>query len=109
MISPRSHHDIDLLLRAGSFDEFEAWLSRTDLAEIESKRFPHKRALEISDTMVEIILVNADLTTHFWGTHAYTWPGDTFDDDTGRPPLVSNGALRHYRTHRPAPRPVEER
>lgn len=109
MTAPRTHHDIDLLCRADSFDAVDDWLRRTRGTEINAKRFPHKRAFEVADTMVEVILVRPDLRTHFWGTHQYSWPSDTFGDVTGRPPLISTNALRHYRTNRPPTQPTPER
>jgi len=101
MIDPRPHHDVDLLVRADSFSAVDDFLNQDGIAEIAEKRFAHKRAFEADGTMVEMILVRPDLTSMFWGEHQYRWPVDTFEDETGKPRLVSRTALRHYRSHRP--------
>ncbi len=106
MIQPRPHHDVDFLYRAESFDDVDEFIGQGEVAEIEAKRFHHKRAFEAEKTMVELILVSPELTTSFWGRHTYSWPVDTFGDNSRRPRLVSMAALRHYRHNRPPAHPA---
>lgn len=106
MIEPRSHHDVDLLVRAESFTAVDRFFAQDRIAEINEKRFAHKRAFEADGTMVELLLIDPALTTTFWGEHPYRWPTDTFDDRSGTPRLASIAALQHYRTNRPPKQPA---
>ncbi len=103
MTPPRDHHDVDLLYPADDFAQVDAFLRAGAVDEIEEKRFPHKRAFELDDVMVELIIVRPGLRTDFWGSHRYDWPSDTFADTSGEPRLVSPSALIQFRTHRPPP------
>lgn len=134
MIEPRPHHDVDLLVRADSFETVDRFLSQDGIDEIEEKRFAHKRAFQVDGIMVELILVrrvsqnprgtcavlpqtpdriaqplqvSSELLTTFWGQHEYVWPADSFHDESGAPRLVSVAALRHYRNNRPPTRSID--
>ncbi|MGI9385422.1 MAG: hypothetical protein ACR2PO_19905 [Methyloligellaceae bacterium] len=76
--APCAHRDIDLFVQARSFDPIDCWLSRKPqgIVEIERKRFAHKRAFTLRETMVEIILVERDAVgpiTQFWGDVPFRW------------------------------------
>ena len=73
---PRSHLDVDLLLPADSFtalDRFLASAQSFGWSEIKAKRFAHKRAFLVQSVMVELMLVEPGLVTHFWGDVPFYW------------------------------------
>ncbi|MCG8562352.1 MAG: hypothetical protein MI824_21335 [Hyphomicrobiales bacterium] len=78
LCAPCAHSDIDLLFLDTSFDAVDGWLARKPqgIVEIAGKRFAHKRAFTLRDTMVEFILVERDAmgsVTYFWGDVPYRW------------------------------------
>lgn len=78
LCAPCAHSDIDLLVLDTSFDTVDGWLARKPqgIVEIAGKRFAHKRAFTLRDTMVELILVKRDAVgpvTYFWGDVPYRW------------------------------------
>jgi len=101
---PGPHHDIDLLYSAEDFSSVDQFLqSRTDLEEVPSKRFVHKRAFVWRGILVEIFLlrpVPTRFVTDFFGLYQFQWPADTLSQATlfGVPaPSASPAALGIYR------------
>ena len=102
---PRPLRDIDLLYPAQSFDRLDEFLqTQRGAKEVEAKRFPHKRAFEWENVLVEVFLVRSDadvLVTDFFGTFSFVWPQDTLLQTaklpTGEWPCASAAALRVYR------------
>ncbi len=82
LIAPRAHNDIDLLYPAENFARVEAFFRACPLAaEIEAKRFSHKRAMQYPGVMVEFLLLRREgreglVTDFFDGKHRFHWPGD---------------------------------
>jgi hypothetical protein len=96
------HADIDLLLRAATFDELEAFLSsQRHLIEIPEKRFSHKRAFLWRGVRVEVFLVQPHplhQTVMFDGRVLIHWPNDTFAEGCAAGvPIASKAALALYR------------
>lgn len=77
MIRQRPHKDIDLLLLASDFGKLDAFIkAQPDVAEIQAKRFPHKRAFSMCEIMIEVFLVSQKegrYVTYFWGDTVYDW------------------------------------
>lgn len=96
MIAPRDHGDVDLLYPANDFAVVDQFLQLDAIAEIEAKRLPHKRAFVFEGVMTEILLVEPDRTTVFWGRHRFTWPVDTFFHASSIR-IASPDALMSYR------------
>ena len=102
MRAPGEHQDIDLLLRAASFDGLERFLLGERLAfEIPDKRFSHKRAFAWRGTRVELLLVRSTphlLTDVFDGRVVVEWPADAFaEGHVAGLPVASTAALALYR------------
>ncbi len=99
------HKDIDLLYPAQDFDLLDNFLqTQTDMSEVLSKRFGHKRAFQWRTVLVEVFLVRSEaagFATNFFDTYQFAWPQDTFSASAqsfGRQYLTaSSAALRHYR------------
>lgn len=102
---PGSHKDIDLVLRAPSFGELDDYLrERMDLAPVDAKKLPHKRAVVWEGVLVELVHVDLSTpsrTSFFDGRFVLEWPEDTFTEElAGCPvPVVSSLALDVYRKH----------
>ncbi len=78
MISPREHKDIDLLYIGDNFLSVDNFIQKYHLKII--KQFPHKRAFLFSGIMIEIFLVNKNLTTNFFSLYLHKWPS-TFNEN----------------------------
>ncbi|WP_020579331.1 nucleotidyltransferase domain-containing protein [Actinopolymorpha alba] len=103
---PRVHHDIDLLYPAEDFELVDGFLAT--VAEITAKRFPHKRAFESEEIMVELFLVRrADgiYYTDFWGSARHAWPANVLDVEASGLRVASARALIDYRASWPAVQP----
>jgi hypothetical protein len=105
MSSPRTHIDIDLLLRAPDFDQLDLFFkAKPEICEIKAKRFPHKRAVIWNGVMVEFMLVQQEYSSYYtnlFDITTYRWGCDTFSEEsvsTDIPmKLVSRDALDWYR------------
>lgn len=97
IIARRDHRDVDLLYPAASFARVDRFLQLGEVQEIAAKRFPHKRAFVSGGVMTEIVIVQPDLTTTFWGRQRFAWPPDVFDHRRGEIRLASSAALTNYR------------
>ena len=101
---PGPHGDIDLLYPAEDFSAVDQFLqSRTDLEEVQGKRFIHKRAFVRQGVLVELFLLRraaARYATDFFGVCEFLWPEDALSEMRllGVPTLAaSSAALRFYR------------
>jgi len=78
VIPPRPHGDVDLLYIANDFEKVDKFLRReSDIAEIATKHFPHKRAFVLEGIMIELLLISRKgnkLLTDFWGEYKLQWP-----------------------------------
>ena len=90
----REHVDLDLLYPARDWSRVDA----LDLAWIDGKHFPWKRAFKLDGIMVE--LFRADRDELGWFTQLrrrrHDWPADVFAAN-GRLPVASRDALAGYR------------
>jgi hypothetical protein len=90
---PRPHNDVDLLVRAPI-----GGVRLEGLGEIRAKRFGHKRAFLLGGIMIELFLVETDISglfTRFW-TYRHDWPDDALAD-CSELPVVSRTAVIGYR------------
>jgi hypothetical protein len=98
---PRPHGDLDLLHPAQSFAAVDAFLRRDgEVEEIAAKRFPHKRAFELDDVLVELVIVQRDHAgryTNVWGTTRHDWPADVLDWDVKSMRVASPAAVTGFR------------
>jgi hypothetical protein len=103
---PRPHQDVDLLYPAPNFARLDQWLAHTtDLADIPTKRFSHKRAVLWEGIMIEVVLLEPDekgryLTNFFNQRYQLVWPPNTLSlllVRGQRVPVGSSEALRLYR------------
>lgn len=106
LCSPRPHQDIDLLYPASDFAHMDQWLATaTDLTDIPTKRFSHKRAFFYQRIMVEIILLEPGekggyLTNFFSKSYQFAWPPNSLSTLTtgGQDVSVAScEALQQYR------------
>ncbi|MFB9843919.1 hypothetical protein [Mucilaginibacter ginsenosidivorans] len=78
MISPKSHKDIDLLFINKDFRLVDKFINEnSDILEITTKRYLHKRAFMLDGVMIEIILIQQEkkeFVSWFWGEYKLTWP-----------------------------------
>jgi Aminoglycoside-2''-adenylyltransferase len=101
---PRPHRDIDLFYPADSFKRLDPFIQATG-NEIPEKRFHHKRAFEIENVMVEILLVERDQHgwfTAYWDMHRCYWPRDAFAESVAGMRVVSEATLELSRSQAPA-------
>ncbi len=105
-VSPQGpHRDIDLLYPAEDFGPLDEFLrAHSDVEEVRTKRFSHKRAFRWQGVLVEVLLAHregAGMVTTLFGTHSFTWPPDTFSRmvrlSSGEWGAASPAALRLYR------------
>ena len=77
-IAARPHKDIDLLYIGDSFEKVDAFIrGQQDIEEIQTKRFPHKRAFLHEGVMTEVLLLSRRsdlLVTDFWNHFEFEWP-----------------------------------
>jgi hypothetical protein len=94
LCAPRAHGDVDLLYPAPRFDRLDA----LELAWVEERRLPHKRAFVLDETMVELFLVQRDADGWFseFGGVRHDWPPNVFAA-AGRLPVASAAALTGFR------------
>jgi len=104
--APRTHHDIDLLYVAESFDILDQYIDHTSTCtEIRAKRFSHKRAVLFQGVMIEFILVESQIegyhTQFFTNLYELAWPCDLLDYrlpiQEQVAPIASKAALELYR------------
>ncbi len=82
IIPTRLHHDVDLLYIAPSFERLEAVITQELWDELVQKHFPHKRAVLVTDIMIEFILVEQIADRHqtsYFNQYCYVWPNDSFN------------------------------
>jgi hypothetical protein len=99
---PRPHQDVDLLYPAETFERVDAAIGELGLAEIEGKRFPHKRAFVLDGVMVELFLVKSDRYgqyTEFWGRVRHDWPADLLGTVDGVRVASAAGLASHRSAH----------
>lgn len=101
LVAPREHADIDLLYPGRDFDRVDRFLARAAVDEWTGKRRPDRRAFELEDVLVELILVQRDGRGWFTAFPAgrHDWPTDVFTA-AGRLPVASEAALTGYRAAR---------
>jgi hypothetical protein len=106
MSAPRTHHDIDLLYVAHTFDRLDQFIDHTSaVTEICAKRFSHKRALLYQGVMIEFLLVEPQiegyLSRFFTNLYELVWPRDVLSYQLPiqalEVPIASKAALETYR------------
>ena len=95
LIPPQSHRNLDLLYPGRDWARLDA----LELAWIDTRRTPWRRAFRLDGTTVELLRVDRDARGWFSevGRVRHRWPADVFAAN-GSVPVASRAAMLGYRT-----------